>query len=138
MRISKYTYNCGIAAYPKYFHGFVVSPTKICIQFSSPQLILRTLGKDQPGLYKLPNTDKVLPVSIMGTDIDVLAVGCQMPTIEALQHQLIDAYKEYKTKHTDIYKETYEKDFTQFIKQVIERLQKEVLTDQSTETDQWI
>lgn len=136
MRVSKYTINCGIAAYPKYFHGFVVSPTKICIQFSSPQLVLRTLGKDQPGLCKLPNTDKVLPVSIMGTDIDVLAVGCQMPTIEALQNQLIDAYKEYKAKHTDTYKETYEKDFTQFIEHIIKRLRTEVLNTEGP--DQWI
>jgi len=61
-----------IANYPKKFHNTVVSPTKICIQFSHVESKLRLKAG---GYYiKLPDGYKGLPITPEGVDIDQLAV----------------------------------------------------------------
>jgi len=104
-----------IANYPKQFHGTVVSPTKICIQFSHVESKLRhKVG----GYYiKLPDGLRGLPITPEGVDIDQLAVGCQMPIIEDLQMGLIDAYTKYAKLHTHRYKQVYDKEFIDFLQQ---------------------
>jgi hypothetical protein len=102
-----------IANYPKTFHGYVVSPTKICFQFEDVQSKLRF--KEGGEYVKLPNTTKALPVPITGVQVDLLSVGCQMPVLELLCENMIDAFKEYYLNHNATYKETYDKDFKEFL-----------------------
>ena len=79
-----------IANYPESFLGCVVSPTKICVQYKEVESKLRYV---EGGEYiKLPNTSKALPISVHGTEVDILAVGCQMPVLEDIQFGLIEAY----------------------------------------------
>jgi len=104
-----------IANYPKKFHNTVVSPTKICIQFSHVESKLRLKAG---GYYiKLPDGYKGLPITPEGVDIDQLAVGCQMPIIEDLQMALIDAYTKYAKLYTHRYKQVYNKEFIDFLQQ---------------------
>lgn len=106
-----------IANYPKGFLGCVVSPTKICLQFEDVQSKLRV--KEGADYVKLPDTSKALPISHLGTDVDILAVGCQMPVLEDAQFRLIEAYDKYGKLYSDVYAETYEgKQFIDYLKRV--------------------
>ncbi|MBA4259163.1 MAG: hypothetical protein C0446_08360 [Chitinophaga sp.] len=102
-----------VANYPSYFLGYVVSPLKICMQFKEVESKLRF--KNGAEYIKLSNTDKVLPIKTTGTPIDILAIGCIMPVLEETQLNLIEAYKEYYTKHSDIYEQTYKRSFKMFL-----------------------
>jgi len=102
-----------LANYPKEFLGYVISPTKICIQFSEVSTKLRF--KEGGQYIKLLDTSKALPIKTTSTEIDILAVGCQMPVLENLQMSLIKAYKEYKIRHEKEYKEKYNKEFKDFL-----------------------
>lgn len=102
-----------IANYPLRFFGYVVSPTKICLQFEDVFSKLRF--KQGADYIKMPDTIKALPIKITGTDVDILAVGCQLPVIEELQRSLIAAYVEYGTQHSNTYLTTYGQHFTDFL-----------------------
>jgi hypothetical protein len=115
-----------IANYPKAFHGYVVSPTKICFQFEDVQSKLRF--KEGGAYVKLPNTIKALPVPVSGVEVDILAVGCQMPVLELLCANMIEAFREYGLKHSEIYQQTYNKEFLVFLENTMKRLG-EVLED---------
>ena len=105
-----------IANYPLGFVGCVVSPTKICLQFSDVTCKLRV--KEGAAYVKLPNTSKALPIAHTGTEVDVVAVGCQMPELEALQGALIEAYIKYGRLHKETYHNTYSgKEFLDFLKE---------------------
>lgn len=105
-----------IANYPKAFLGCVVSPTKICLQFEEVESKLRY--KEGGTYVKLHDTSKALPISVLGTKIDILAVGCQMPELEALQSALIEAYIKYGRLHNETYHNTYfGKEFLDFLKE---------------------
>lgn len=106
------------ANYPTGFKGYVVSPTKICLQFSEPQINLRVDADTRFELKTLPNNDRYLEVPEHGINISVTAVGCQMPVVEQYQLALIDAYTQYYHTHSQVYTEIYGKDFKDFIKQV--------------------
>lgn len=109
-----------VANYPKECLGCVVSPTKICIQFSEVMSKLRF--KEGAEYVKLPSTHKALPISTDGTDVDILAVGCQMPVIEALQSALIEAYVKYGNEHGEAYKAVYGTDFKLFLLDTIQEM----------------
>lgn len=108
-------YPHSLSNYPKGFHGYVVSPHKICIQFKDVNTKLRVAYRDTSDLVKLPTTEKAMPITPNGVGIDILAIGCEMPTIEDLQGRLISAYEEYYIKHSEYYRKTYNKNFSDFI-----------------------
>lgn len=117
-------YRHSFAMYPGSFKGFVVSPHKICLQWSTVQAKLRVAYRDTSDLIKLPDTNKALPVISSGVGIDTLAVGCEMPVIEQLQNQLITAYAEYWDKHSEYYNKEYGKGFSIFLRETINKLEK--------------
>lgn len=109
-------YPVSIAEYPESFRGCVVSPTKICIQFNNPQLKLRlhdTVRDDFPKFGA--NSDRMLPIGTLGTDVDCIAVGCQMPVVEDYQMALIEAYQKYWELHRVTYSVTYRREFKDFL-----------------------
>jgi hypothetical protein len=104
-----------MAGYPTSFRGTVISPTKICMQFNSVELKLRLLaGKEY---LKIPDGSRGMMVSHTGTPVDVLSVGCQLPTLEDLQAALVQAYLIYGTTHKQRYREEYGKEFIDFLEQ---------------------
>jgi hypothetical protein len=123
-------YPYSLANYPTSFKGTVVSPTKICIQFNDVNIKLRLHDTDRELLQKAgPNSDRVFPIGTLGTDVMCVAVGCQMPIVEDYQMALIDAYEKYNDLHVEKYKETYGKEFKDFIlrlKVEVDRLVREV------------
>lgn len=112
--IRKYPYS--FANYPTGFKGCVVGPTKICMQFSNPQVKLRLHEQSGDELHKVPGTkDCYVPVIVNGVEVLVTAVGCQMPVLEQAQFELIHAYRAYYSAHKDMYRKTYNKMFSEFI-----------------------
>lgn len=109
----KYPY--GFAQYPKGFIGCKVSPTKICMQFSLPTIKLRMLGQDRKQLPKNDKNQVSVSVTEDGHEFEIVATGCQMPEIEALQLELVRAYEAYLRDNKEIYKKTYNKDFKDFL-----------------------
>lgn len=103
------------ANYPKAFKGTVISPTKICLQFSDVQVKLRRDMTDDRQLIKNAANDLGLPTFLTGTQVETSNMGCQLPTLEALQHALIDAYGLYGSTHSDRYREEYNKEFLDFL-----------------------
>jgi len=110
-----------LANYPTQFLGCVVSPNKICMQFSDVQSKLRF--KQGAHYIKLPDTSKALPITPTGTDVDLLAVGCVMPVLEQTQLNLIQAYLEYGIKHSDSYRDKYSSEFLGFLIRVHKELE---------------
>jgi hypothetical protein len=109
-------YPVSLANYPESFKGYVVSPTKICLQFNNPQVKLRLHDTDREDFAKYgPNSDRMLPIGTLGTDVDCIAVGCQMPVVEEYQLQLIEAYKKYWRLYRGHYEKTYGKSFLDFL-----------------------
>lgn len=103
-----------LANYPKLFHGTVVSPTKICMQFEDVEVKLRY---KQGGFYRNNEfQEKWVPISTTGTAIELTSVGCQMPVIEEVQAALIAAYHQYAELHMARYRHEYNKDFIDFLK----------------------
>jgi len=88
-----------LANYPTHFLGTVVSENKICLQFENVQSKLRF--RQGAEYIKLPDTHKALPISTQGTPIDILAVGCQLPTLFDAHLALIEAYKEHHERFND-------------------------------------
>ena len=111
-----------LAHYPKDFKGCVVSPTKICLQFLDPQVKLRVNSEGRSFLPKLPDTQRYLPIPEQGTDVALTAVGCQLPVVEKYQLALIDAYLQYAQQHSSVYRETYGKEFKDFLLLLLDRL----------------
>lgn len=109
-----------LANYPKQFLGCVVSPTKICLQFEDVQVKLRF--KEGAQYVKMLDTSKALPISTLGTDVELTSVGCQMPVIEDLQLQLIEAYAKYALNHSATYSAEYNKQFLDFLIETRERI----------------
>jgi len=112
-----------LANYPKQFLGCVVSPTKICLQFEEVDTKLRF--KEGAEYIKLPSTHKAIAISPLGTDIDLLSVGCQMPVLEEALLSAVNALSIYKERHADTYLETYEKpleDFLFLLKESVNKL----------------
>lgn len=109
----KYQHN--LASYPKTWIGTMISPTKICLQWSQPLVKLRVFNNETKDLIKLPNTDKAATIPTQGCEFNILAVGCQLPVIEDLQMTLLDSYRQYYTQHRVTYSETYNKDFKDFL-----------------------
>lgn len=102
-----------IANYPLSFVGCKVSPTKICVQYGEVTSKLRY--REGAEYIKVLGVVKSMPIRTDGTEVDVLAVGCQMPVLEQVQAGLIDAYIEYGTLYSDRYKEEYGKEFMDFL-----------------------
>lgn len=103
-----------MANYPKKFKGCVVSPTKICLQFQEVQLKLRKNPNSSEWL-KMPNGEQAAAVSTTGTEFDISAMGCQMPTLEDMQFSLINAYVHYGRNNAEVYRETYGKEFLDYL-----------------------
>jgi hypothetical protein len=92
-----------LAAYPKQFYQCVVSEKKICLQFEECATKLRfKLGGEY---IKLPSTEKALPITTTGTDVDYVSVGCQLGTIEGLQQALVQAYADHGRKYGPVLKD---------------------------------
>ncbi len=115
-----------LANYPTGFGGTVVSPTKICIQYTNVQTKLRINKASGVLLMKTPDSHKALGIRDDGTDIGVLAVGCQLPVLEEVQLGLIAAYKTYANTHSDTYRDHYGKDFLDFLLRMREELDKTI------------
>lgn len=116
-------YSHKFANYPIDFKSFVVSPTKICLQFSKVQVKLRSAREYR---HLLPergqHSDKYVPVIEQGIELDEIAVGCQLPIVEKYQFALIEAYKHYMNLHHLTYRETYKKEFIDFLKEIYAEL----------------
>ncbi len=112
----KYPY--AFACYPTGFIGCKVSATKICLQYSNPLIKLRMLGQDRNQLPKDAKSDRYATIREIGDEFEIVATGCQMPEIEALQAELIVAYKQYYRLHSKTYEETYKKDFKDFVRKI--------------------
>ncbi len=123
-----------IASYPITFKQTVISPTKICLQFEMVHVKVKPNEKALL-LKRMHDGTSFLPIRTDGqvgdhphdrgartATIQCLAVGCQLPVIEALQHALIDAYDTYRYDHDATYRATYHKDFTDFLKDIHARL----------------
>lgn len=119
----KYPY--GLACYPNNWFQAKVSRTKICIQFQGVDMKLRSLSHDLNPLPKrVSDQQRYIPITTTeGDSVEILAVGCQMPVIEDLQMQLIDAYNHYARHYLEDYKKEYNKDFAIFLESAIIRLQ---------------
>jgi len=115
-------YRHAFANYPTGFKGCVISPTKICLQFTDPQIKLRIDPETRNELKKLPDNDRYIEVPEHGVEISVTAVGCQMPVVEQYQLDLIDAYRTYAFNHSGVYLEKYSKDFIDFLIEVNNKL----------------
>ena len=103
-----------IANYPQSFRSYVVSPTKICLQYSDVQVKLRCADGIQYMQYGL-DASPHLPISTHGTDVNIIAVGCQLPEVERAQLALLDAYGEYMKYHNATYRKEYNKNFLDFL-----------------------
>jgi len=114
----------GLAAYPIEFKEIVISPNKLCLQFSSVTTKVRLLGKDGKQLPKDPITHQ--PVASISTDdksvFNLLAVGCQLPVVFNLLHNIIVSFDKYGQKYSKHFSITYGKDF----KEEIRKLRKEL------------
>lgn len=108
-------YNCSLANYPTSFKGYVVSPTKICLQFDDVEIKTRPNGNENALLKYGPNNEKHVLISTLGTTLEGIAIGCQMPVVEAYQAELIKAYKDYYISHNYHYYKIYQKQFKDFI-----------------------
>lgn len=108
------------ANYPTSFRMCKVSPTKICMQFNDAEIKLRVNANsvDSTSLPKGLECTTYIPVNQRGIEIGCTAVGCQMPTIEACQMSLVEAYRYYFDTYNDNYSQTYSKNFIDFIKQL--------------------
>ncbi len=104
-----------LANYPTGFGGTVVSPTKICIQYTGVQTKLRVNVYSKTPIIKTPDSHRAISIRDDGTDIGVLAVGCQLPVLEQVQMGLIEAYRSYAREHSDTYAEKYGKSFMSFL-----------------------
>ncbi len=103
-----------LANYPKKFKGTVISPTKICMQFEDVQVkFRRDIGSTE--YLKMPNGDISIAIATTGTDIDISAMGCQMPVLEDVQFGLINAYISYGRYHSQTYRDTYGREFLDFL-----------------------
>ena len=67
------------------FKGTVVSPTKICLQFEGVESKLRVMEGAE--YIKMPDLSAGYTIKHTGSPVDVLAVGCQMPTL-SFRHAL--------------------------------------------------
>lgn len=114
--MKKYPY--GFANYPKKFKGCIVSPAKICLQYSDVDIKLRPLGESLEGLPKVPEGGVYVPVTQDGRNLDTLAVGHYIGVLEPMQLALIDAYRAYYLEYGEGYKEVFEKDFRDFLSEV--------------------
>ena len=103
-----------LANYPKNFKSYVVSPTKICLQYEGVQVKLRCADGVKYLTYG-DDSSPHLPISVHGTEVDIIAVGCQLPEVERAQLALLDAYGEYMKFHNKEYRDTYGKDFLDFL-----------------------
>ena len=114
----------GLANYPKGFRGCVVSPTKICLQFEDVQVKARRFDREEAKKVMIQRNNKnpELPIETTGTDIEVTAVGCQMPTLEQMQIGLIGAYAEYYRTNREVYQQTYDRDFRTFLVNTYDKL----------------
>ena len=121
-----------VAGYPEKFLACMVSPTKICMQFESVTAKLRY--KEGGEYVKLPDCAKVLPIRTTGTEVDILAVGAQMPVIEELQKNLIAAYLSYGSEHGIRYRAEYNKDFLDFLREIQTSLNRTIETLTRTKT----
>lgn len=110
-------YEFGIASYPTGFIGCVVSPTKICLQYSGVDVKFRPLGKSTDNLPK-GSAGRYLPITVSPNTIETLATGSQMPVLEQMHLGLLDAYEEYIKTHYETYSRTYDKKFVDHLKQV--------------------
>lgn len=126
-------YNHSFANYPTGFKGCVVSPTKICLQFLNPEIKLRVNPNERHLLPKQTDNDVYLPVPEHGIQIEVTAVGCQMPVVEEYQKELIEAYKKYYRTYAQTYKDTYNKNFKDFLLQIRAKLT--ILIDEISKRD---
>lgn len=106
----------GVASYPKKFKMFVISPLKICFQYSDIQVKLRTLGQDPKGLRKHERThEPLLDISTSGTDLAEIAVGHHIKLVEELAFNLIEALRQYEKVSGEAYKSEFGSDFREFI-----------------------
>lgn len=98
---SEQSFDYGIAAYPLRFKEYVISPKKICMQFSDVQCKTRALGKDISQLKTTSYGAKQMPICTAGTSIDTLAVGVPLDMYPELLTNIYDAIK----KHHELYPE---------------------------------
>ncbi len=72
------------------------------------------LGNDRAQLPKDTQSNRYATIREIGEEFEIVATGCLLPTVEALQHGLIQAYREYYRLHSKTYEETYHKKFQDF------------------------
>lgn len=83
-----------VAAYPKEWSAYVVSPKKICIQFKDVQLKTRApFHKD--GLKSTPRGTYEMPIDTQGTDLNGLAVGIPIHPYPTVLENILQGITEH-------------------------------------------
>lgn len=126
-RESDYHFPYGVAAYPSRFRGYVISSTKICLQWEDVQLKTRPLGLNTDDLAKGKNGNKVMPISTIGTDVSVIAVGNQLPVLEQTLFELMEAFVEYNRLHAETYEKEYGRKFIDYLEALRVELDRTIL-----------
>ncbi len=83
-----------MAAYPKTFSAYLVSPQKICLQFETAQLKTRA-PTSKEGLTSTPKGTYEMPICTQGTDIAGLAVGVPLALYPVLIENILKAISEH-------------------------------------------
>lgn len=90
----------GIAAYPVNWKQYVISPQKICLQFTDNQLKARAPFSKQ-GLSVTRWGTYTLPIDTHGTDINTLAVGIPLKLYPELIKNILKAINEHHKLHPE-------------------------------------
>lgn len=88
-------YDHTMASYPTSYKQCVVTPGKICIQFNKTQLKARDMPGAKIPLRRTHSEGRELPVDVLGTDVDCLAVGLPIELHFDFQRGLLKAYGTY-------------------------------------------
>jgi hypothetical protein len=80
-----------LAAYPTEFAQFVITEGKICLQFKDTVVKLRRAN----------NLELTTVIDGDGNRYELLSLGCVLPVLIQIQHQLITAYEEYMRQFGD-------------------------------------
>jgi hypothetical protein len=92
MLTTKFDYS--IAAYPKEWSAFLVSPQKICLQFKDVQLKTRAPFSKE-GLIATPRGSYEMPIDTHGTDLNGLAVGVPLHLYPVLLDNILKGIEEH-------------------------------------------
>ena len=90
-----------LAAYPKEWSAYLVSPQKICLQFKDVQVKTRSPFHKE-GLISTPRGTFEMPIDTHGTDLNGIAVGVPLHLYPVLLKNILAAILEHDAKHPEL------------------------------------